>query len=75
MKQLLQFDLILFLNSFNQPSAQGPILKRFLRLVLYISTRFQALLVYLLVNSILKILAHLQMLYSELEDQQSAPPI
>ena len=43
-------------------------------LFLYISTRLQSLLVYLLVNSILKIIEHLQMLYSELEDQQAAPP-
>ena len=30
--------------------------------------------VYLLVNLILKIMVHLQMLYSQLEDQQVAPP-
>ena len=43
-------------------------------LLLHSSTRPQGLLVYLLVNSILKIMVHLQVLYSELEDQQVAPP-
>ena len=43
-------------------------------LLLHSCTRPQGLLVYLLVNSILKIMVHLQVLYSELEDQQVAPP-
>ena len=40
-------------------------------IILYISTRLQVLLVYLLVNSILLVIVHLQMLYGELEDAKS----
>ena len=43
----------------------------YLVMLLYIS---QGILVYLLVNSILKIIVYLQMLYSKLEDLQVAPP-